>query len=156
MRVSGQVAFFSIPNIWSGVFHLQEQGITCNFFTWFSDHSLSGSDKIVLIKGKMWPNYYNTTCYVKGNQTTIRRVAQGHTQGYFGTSLVNSYFWKLSLLQGYFYYLPLIVTPVLDQQWCLCAGVSGSWLFWTASALNFNNVASMAMAITLLNPRKWC
>ena len=72
IRASGQVTFFSIPNIWSGVLHLQEHGITCNFFTWFSDHSLSGSDKIVLIKGKMWPNSYNTTCYVKGNQITFR------------------------------------------------------------------------------------
>ncbi|KAK2502815.1 hypothetical protein MC885_016410 [Smutsia gigantea] len=62
VRASGRVVSLSTPIIWrSGhepqSFIRRNQDVVCNFFTWFSDHSLPESDKIAeIIKEDLWPN----------------------------------------------------------------------------------------------------
>ncbi|XP_029787276.1 testis-specific Y-encoded-like protein 1 [Suricata suricatta] len=62
VRASGRVVSFSTPIIWRRghepqSFIRRNQDVVCNFFTWFSDHSLPESDKIAeIIKEDLWPN----------------------------------------------------------------------------------------------------
>uniref|UniRef100_A0A452T9F2 TSPY like 1 n=1 Tax=Ursus maritimus TaxID=29073 RepID=A0A452T9F2_URSMA len=62
VRASGRVVSLSTPIIWRRGYEPQSfirrsQDVVCNFFTWFSDHSLPESDKIAeIIKEDLWPN----------------------------------------------------------------------------------------------------
>ncbi|VFV35835.1 low quality protein: [Lynx pardinus] len=62
VRASGRVVSLSTPIIWRRghepqSFIRRNQDVVCNFFTWFSDHSLPESDKIAeIIKEDLWPN----------------------------------------------------------------------------------------------------
>ncbi|XP_021549051.1 testis-specific Y-encoded-like protein 1 [Neomonachus schauinslandi] len=62
VRASGRVVSLSTPIIWRRghepqSFIRRSQDVVCNFFTWFSDHSLPESDKIAeIIKEDLWPN----------------------------------------------------------------------------------------------------
>lgn len=62
VRASGRVVSLSTPIIWRRghepqSFIRRNQEVVCNFFTWFSDHSLPESDRIAeIIKEDLWPN----------------------------------------------------------------------------------------------------
>lgn len=62
VRASGRVVSLSTPIVWRRghepqSFIRRNQDVVCNFFTWFSDHSLPESDKIAeIIKEDLWPN----------------------------------------------------------------------------------------------------
>nr|XP_017533365.2 testis-specific Y-encoded-like protein 1 [Manis javanica] len=62
VRASGRVVSLSTPIMWRPghepqSFIRRNQDVVCNFFTWFSDHSLPESDKIAeIIKEDLWPN----------------------------------------------------------------------------------------------------
>ncbi|XP_036269238.1 testis-specific Y-encoded-like protein 1 [Pipistrellus kuhlii] len=59
---AGRVVSLSTPIVWRRghepqSFIRRNQDVVCNFFTWFSDHSLPESDKIAeIIKEDLWPN----------------------------------------------------------------------------------------------------
>ena len=62
VRASGRVVSLSTPIIWRRghepqSFIRRNQEVVCNFFTWFSDHSLPESDRIAeIIKEDLWPD----------------------------------------------------------------------------------------------------
>ncbi|XP_025300562.3 testis-specific Y-encoded-like protein 1 [Canis lupus dingo] len=62
VRASGRVVSLSTPIVWRRghepqSFIRRSQDVVCNFFTWFSDHSVPESDKIAeIIKEDLWPN----------------------------------------------------------------------------------------------------
>lgn len=62
VRASGRVVSLSTPIIWRRghgpqSFIRRNQEVVCNFFTWFSDHSVPESDRIAeIIKEDLWPN----------------------------------------------------------------------------------------------------
>ncbi|XP_025861621.2 testis-specific Y-encoded-like protein 1 [Vulpes vulpes] len=62
VRASGRVVSLSTPIAWRRghepqSFIRRSQDVVCNFFSWFSDHSLPESDKIAeIIKEDLWPN----------------------------------------------------------------------------------------------------
>lgn len=62
VRPTGQVVSLSTPIIWRPGHEPQpfiygNQGVTCSFFTWLSDHSHPERDRIAqIIKEDLWPN----------------------------------------------------------------------------------------------------